>query len=60
MRRDVEWVSYGSAGAAMEGAMGASAALLIGKFQFNNDPAMYLGLGVLIAASAWNTWPAGS
>ena len=35
----------------------ASAVLLIGKFVYENDMAMYAGLVFLIAASIWNTWP---
>ena len=35
----------------------ASAVMLIGKFQYDSDPAMYTGLGILILASLWNTWP---
>ena len=31
--------------------------VLIGKFGFDSDPAMWGGLGVLVAASLWNTWP---
>jgi len=35
----------------------AAAVLLIGKFQYDSDPAMYAGLGILVLASLWNTWP---
>lgn len=35
----------------------ASAMVLIGKFAFESNPAMYAGLAVLIAASVWNSWP---
>lgn len=35
----------------------AAAVVLIGKFTFESDPAMYTGLAVLVGASAWNTWP---
>ena len=35
----------------------ASAVLMIGKFYFDSDAAMYVGLGILVAASLWNTWP---
>jgi mercuric ion transport protein len=31
--------------------------LVVGKFSFGNDLAMYTGLGALIAASLWNSWP---
>jgi hypothetical protein len=36
---------------------GASAVVLAGKFRSESDPAMYAGLGLLVAASIWNTWP---
>ncbi len=35
----------------------ASALLLIGKFGFDSEPAMYTGVGLLAIASVWNTWP---
>ncbi len=35
----------------------AAAVVLIGKFIFESDPAMYAGLAILIGASLWNTWP---
>lgn len=35
----------------------ASALVLIGKFGFDSDTAMYVGIATLIAASAWNAWP---
>jgi len=35
----------------------AAAVVLIGKFSFESDPAMYAGLAILIGASLWNTWP---
>ena len=35
----------------------AAAVVLIGKFTFESDPAMYAGLAILIGASLWNTWP---
>ena len=35
----------------------ASAVVLIGKFNFESDAAMYIGLAVLVAASLWNSWP---
>jgi hypothetical protein len=31
--------------------------VIVGKFQFESDPAMYTGIALLIAASVWNTWP---
>jgi hypothetical protein len=37
--------------------LSASAIVLVGKFRFESDPAMYAGLGLLVAASIWNTWP---
>ena len=35
----------------------ASAAVLIGKFAFESEAAVYTGIAVLAAASAWNAWP---
>ncbi len=35
----------------------ASALLLIGKFYFESDPAMFGGVGLLMIASFWNSWP---
>ena len=37
--------------------LGAGAILLIGKFQYDSDATMYVGLGLLILSSLWNTWP---
>lgn len=37
--------------------LGASAIVLVGKFGFESDAAMYAGLGLLVTASIWNTWP---
>lgn len=37
--------------------LAASTIVLAGKFGFESDPAMYAGLGLLVAASIWNTWP---
>ena len=37
--------------------LGASANGLGGKFGFESDVAMYAGLGLLVAASIWTTWP---
>jgi hypothetical protein len=31
--------------------------VVVGKFTFESDSAMYAGLAILIAASIWNTWP---
>lgn len=36
---------------------GAALAVLIGKFGFDSDAAMYAGLAALVVASAWNSWP---
>jgi hypothetical protein len=35
----------------------ASALILVGKFNFESDTAMYTGIAVLVAASLWNAWP---
>lgn len=35
----------------------AAAILVTGKFAYDSDSIMYLGLGVLIVASLWNSWP---
>ncbi len=35
----------------------ASAAILIGKFYFEATQPAYVGVGLLIAASVWNSWP---
>lgn len=35
----------------------ASAIVLGSKFGVESNPAMYAGLGLLVAASLWNTWP---
>ena len=35
----------------------AASAVLIGKFAFESDAAMYGGLALLVAASLWNSWP---
>jgi len=37
--------------------VGAAAVVLVGKFSFESDPAMYAGLVLLVAASFWNSWP---
>jgi hypothetical protein len=31
--------------------------VLMGKFGMDSDALMYLGLGILVGASLWNTWP---
>lgn len=35
----------------------ASATLLIGKFHFESDAAMFSGVSLLMIASFWNSWP---
>lgn len=35
----------------------ASVVLLLGKFGLDSNSVMYLGLGVLVVASLWNSWP---
>ena len=35
----------------------AAAVVIIGKFLFESDPAMYGGIALLVGASVWNTWP---
>lgn len=37
--------------------LAAASIVIVGKFQFESDSAMYGGIALLIAASAWNTWP---
>ena len=37
--------------------LAASTIVLVGKFIFGIDTAMYAGIAVLIAASLWNAWP---
>jgi len=37
--------------------IGASAAILVGKFWFEVDVVMYAGVVLLVAASVWNAWP---
>ena len=37
--------------------LAASVVLLVGKFTFDSDAAMYAGMAVLVAASLWNAWP---
>ena len=34
-----------------------SAVFLMGKFYVPSPAVMYLGLGILVAASVWNVWP---
>lgn len=35
----------------------AGAILLIGKFGFESDSAIWVGVALLVVASAWNAWP---
>jgi len=35
----------------------ASLVLLTGKFHYDSDAIMYVGLGLLVLASLWNSWP---
>jgi len=35
----------------------AAGTVLVGKFGFESDIAMYVGLALLIGASVWNSWP---
>jgi mercuric ion transport protein len=35
----------------------AAAVILAGKFYFNMTQATYTGVGILVAASVWNSWP---
>lgn len=37
--------------------LAAASIVMIGKFQFDSDPAMYGGIALLIGASVWNAWP---
>ena len=36
----------------------AAGSILLGKFSLASDPVLYTGLGLLILASVWNSWPA--
>ncbi|MCU1248424.1 MAG: hypothetical protein JWQ49_1453 [Edaphobacter sp.] len=35
----------------------AAAVIVTGKFYFDEEPATYTGVGLLVAASVWNSWP---
>lgn len=35
----------------------ATAVVIVGKFVFDSNAAMYGGIGLLVAASVWNAWP---
>lgn len=37
----------------------AAALALVSKFVLSSDLLLYLGLGLLVAASVWNAWPIG-
>ena len=41
----------------LDAGIGAATVLLIGRFVFASDGAMYGGMALLIGASAWNSWP---
>jgi len=38
----------------------AATTILVGKFVFESDPTMYAGVGLLVCASFWNSWPRGA
>lgn len=40
--------------------LAAAVAVLVGKFGIESNPAMYLGIAGLVAASVWNAWPLGA
>lgn len=44
---------YGPFGAGLA----AGVVVLVGKFVFDSDAALYGGIGLLVAASVWNAWP---
>lgn len=35
----------------------AALIVIVGKFQWDSDPAMFGGISLLVGASVWNTWP---
>jgi mercuric ion transport protein len=37
--------------------MVAAAAVMLGKYQFNYNPVVYVGVALLLGASLWNGWP---
>ena len=37
--------------------LAAAVIVLIGKFQFDSDAAIYAGIALLVGASLWNSWP---
>ena len=38
----------------------AASFILLGKFSLASNPVLYVGLGLLILASVWNSWPIAS
>jgi hypothetical protein len=38
--------------------LAASAIVLVGKFSFDSEAAVYSGVALLVVASGWNAWPA--
>lgn len=44
---------YGPSGVGLAAAI----VVLVGKFVFDSNTAMYGGIGLLVAASVWNAWP---
>ena len=38
----------------------AASLILLGKFSLTSNPVLYAGLGLLILASVWNSWPIAS
>ena len=37
--------------------LAGAAILVVGRFMFDSEPALYAGIVLLIGASAWNAWP---
>jgi hypothetical protein len=37
--------------------LGAAVLIVVGNYALASDPMTYSGIGVLVAASAWNAWP---
>lgn len=37
--------------------LAAAAMVLLGKFKWESDPVIYLGIGLLVISSVWNAWP---
>lgn len=40
--------------------LGSTSLILLGKFSLASNPVFYAGLGLLVLASAWNSWPVAS